>query len=138
MARSLVIGYDGSDCAKAALDAAIEFARTSGDSLVVGFGYESGGPGAEHSAHREVVREYGERVAAEALERARAAGVEARLELVAKRPSDALIALADEHDARAIVVGTSGESPLRGALLGSTPHKLLHLARRPVVVVPLP
>jgi nucleotide-binding universal stress UspA family protein len=41
-----------------------------------------------------------------------------------------------EHSARAIVVGTYGESPLRGAVLGSTPHKLLHLSRVPVLAVP--
>jgi nucleotide-binding universal stress UspA family protein len=35
-----------------------------------------------------------------------------------------------------IVVGTRGESPIRGALLGSTPHKLLQLSDRPVLVVP--
>ena len=35
-----------------------------------------------------------------------------------------------------IVVGTYGESPLRGAILGSTPHKLLHLTDRPVLAVP--
>jgi nucleotide-binding universal stress UspA family protein len=35
-----------------------------------------------------------------------------------------------------IVVGTSGESPLRGAILGSVPHKLLHLSERPVLCVP--
>ena len=40
-------------------------------------------------------------------------------------------------DAHMIVIGTHGESPLRGAILGSTPHKLLHLADRPVVVVPI-
>jgi len=34
-----------------------------------------------------------------------------------------------------IVVGY-GESPMRSAILGSTPHKLLHLSERPVVVVP--
>jgi nucleotide-binding universal stress UspA family protein len=28
------------------------------------------------------------------------------------------------------------EGPLRGAILASTPHKLLHLADRPVLVVP--
>ena len=50
---------------------------------------------------------------------------------------DALISLAEEHDARAIVVGTHGESPIRGAILGSTPHKLLHLSERPVLVVPV-
>ncbi len=51
---------------------------------------------------------------------------------------DALLVLAEEHDARAIVVGTYGEAPIKGALLGSTPHKLLHLSERPVIVVPTP
>ena len=35
-----------------------------------------------------------------------------------------------------IVVGTYGESPIKGAILGSTPHKLLHMSERPVLVVP--
>ena len=35
-----------------------------------------------------------------------------------------------------IVVGSYGESPIKGAILGSTPHKLLHRAERPVLVVP--
>lgn len=37
---------------------------------------------------------------------------------------------------RADPVGGWGESPIRGAILGSTPHKLLHLSDTPVVVVP--
>jgi nucleotide-binding universal stress UspA family protein len=47
-----------------------------------------------------------------------------------------LLEAADRLDARAIVVGTHGERPLRGAIIGSTPHRLMHLARRPVIVVP--
>ena len=42
----------------------------------------------------------------------------------------------EKHDARVIVVGTYGETPLRGAILGSVPHKLLHLSDRPVLCVP--
>ncbi len=57
--------------------------------------------------------------------------------IVERAPAEALVDLAHERDARVIVVGTRGESPLRGALLGSTPHKLLHLADRPVLVVPV-
>ncbi len=53
-----------------------------------------------------------------------------------ERPVDLLIRLADEHDARMIVVGSYAESPLRGAVLGSVPHKLLHLSERPVLAVP--
>ena len=53
-----------------------------------------------------------------------------------ERPHEALLKLAAERSARFIVVGGWGESPLRGAILGSTPHKLLHLSEIPVVVVP--
>jgi nucleotide-binding universal stress UspA family protein len=134
---TLVVGYDGSDCAKAALEAAIGLARTTEDKLVIAFGYEPGGYGEEHAAHREQVREFGERATAPALERAREAGLEAELALVAERPVDALVSVASEHDARAIVVGSYGESPLKGAILGSTPHKLLQVAKRPVLVVPV-
>ena len=56
--------------------------------------------------------------------------------LVSERPHTALLKLAEENDARFIVVGSWGESPIRGAILGSTPHKLLHLSHTPVVVVP--
>ena len=51
---------------------------------------------------------------------------------VRRRPS------CDKHDARLIVVGTYGDSPMRGAILGSTPHKLLHWSSRPVLCVPPP
>ena len=137
MAGTLVVGYDGSDCARAALKATIGLAAATGDRIVIAFGYEPGGYGEEHTAHREEVRKFGERVTAPALERAREAGVEAVLALIPERPTDALLTLAEEHDARAIVVGTYGESPIRGAILGSTPHKLLHLSGRPVLVVPV-
>ena len=33
------------------------------------------------------------------------------------------------------LVGSYGEPPLKGALIGSTAHKLLHLSERPVLVV---
>jgi nucleotide-binding universal stress UspA family protein len=137
MARALVVGYDGSECAQAALAEAIDLARATGDTLVIGFGYEPGGPGEEHTAHREEVRKFGERVTAPAIEHAKQAGVDATLALIPERPVEALLALAEEHDARAIVVGTHGEHPIKSALVGSTPNKLLHLSARPVFVVPV-
>ena len=42
-----------------------------------------------------------------------------------------------KRDARAIVVGTFGEHPIKGAILGSVPHRLLHVSERPVLVVPV-
>jgi nucleotide-binding universal stress UspA family protein len=133
---TLVVGYDGSDCADEALEVAIKFAERTGDEIVIAFGYEPGNYGEEHAAHTEEVRKFGERTAAPALDRAREAGIEARVAMVPERPVDALISTAAELDARAIYVGTRGEGPLRAALVGSVPHKLLQVADRPVVVVP--
>ena len=62
----------------------------------------------------------------------------ARAELVNDRPSTGLVAVADDVDAQMIVVGSYGEKPLKGALVGSTAHKLLHLSERPVLVSPRP
>lgn len=137
MAGALVLGYDGSVCADAALAVAIDVADMTGDEVLITFGYEPGHYGEEHAAHRDEVRKFGERATAPALERAREAGVDASLALIPERPVDALIAVAEEHDARAIVVGTRGEGPFRAAIVGSVPHKLLQISERPVLVVPV-
>ncbi len=134
----IVVGYDGSDCAHSALDQAIELAKQLGEELLITFGYEPGGIGEEHAAHREAVKQMGDKATARGLKRAQDAGVKAKVALVPERPVDALVTVAEEHDARAIVVGTYGENPIKAVLLGSTPYKLLHLAERPVLVVPVP
>ncbi len=52
MSSGVVVGYDGSDCAKAALGAAVEVARAYGDKLTVAFGYELSPVGGElHDYH---------------------------------------------------------------------------------------
>ena len=135
---TLVVGYDGSDAARSALDQALTLAADLGDQVVVAYGYDPGGPGEEYRAHEEAVREIGEKATAEAAQRAKDAGVEVEVALRAERPVDALLALASEREARLIIVGSYGEPPLRSAILGSTPHKLLYLSEVPVLVVPPP
>ncbi|MEA2180429.1 MAG: hypothetical protein QOG77_3726, partial [Solirubrobacteraceae bacterium] len=71
----------------------------------------------------------------EALARTTGAGVPIETEQRAQDPVDGLIAAAEEHDAQMLVVGSTGEGPLRGILVGSTSYKLLHLSSRPVLVV---
>jgi nucleotide-binding universal stress UspA family protein len=134
---SIVVGYDASPGAQAALDRALELAAAFGDRLIIGFGVAPPGSlGDEFRAHREALRERAQELTSKALERALGAGVEVETALVEDRPSSALVSLADEHDARMIVVGSYGERPLKGVILGSTPYKLLYLADRPVLVVP--
>ena len=135
---AVVLGYDESPGAEAALDAAIRVAQRYGEELVLVYGAAPpGGMGEEARAHRDALMEMGRTATARALEKAEAAGVTANVRLVDAKPADALIQVGDQLDATVIVVGTEGDSPIRGALLGSTPHKLLHLANRPVLCVPV-
>jgi nucleotide-binding universal stress UspA family protein len=134
----IVVGYDGSACGDAALGSALGLARELNDRVVVVFGYAPPGIwGGEIAEHEEAIEEHGEKLMAQAKSRAGEQGVEIDVELVPKRAAEALIDVADERDARAIVVGSFGEPPLKGMILGSTPNKLLHMSDRPVLVVPV-
>jgi nucleotide-binding universal stress UspA family protein len=133
----IIVGYDGSEAGRAALREGSRLAKELGDRVVIVFGYAPGGyGGGEIPSHREAVEELGEKITTEAEELAKGLGAECVVELLPLRPDHALLKAAEEHDARLIVVGTYGEPPLRGVILGSTPHKLLHTADRPVLVVP--
>jgi nucleotide-binding universal stress UspA family protein len=48
----------------------------------------------------------------------------------------AIVEAADRHDAAIIVLGSRNRTDVPHIPLGSVSHKLLHLARRPVLVVP--
>ncbi len=62
--------------------------------------------------------------------------MECEIALIPKKGPEALIDLAQGRGARMIVVGSHGEAPLKGVIIGSTPYKLLHLSPLPVLVVP--
>jgi nucleotide-binding universal stress UspA family protein len=136
MSDEIVIGYDGTECGSAALDLACDLATALGRKLVIAYGYQPYQGAGEIGTQRELMRDEGARLLAEATATAAERGVEAESALEAKRPAAALVELAEERGASMIVVGTYGESPLKGAILGSTPHKLVQLATVPVVVVP--
>jgi nucleotide-binding universal stress UspA family protein len=132
----IVIGYDGSDSSKTALGQALGFAQALGDGIVVVFGAAPGGyGGGEVPEQRKAVEEFGNKVTTEAIETAKSARVDCKVELINEHPHQALITAGDKHDARMIVVGSHGENPLKGAIIGSTPYKLVQLSDRPVLVV---
>ena len=136
---TIVLGYDESPGARRALVQAIDIAGRMNEVLVVV--YADAPPsrmGEEFTAHSDALAERGARALGEATAAAQAAGIAVEVELVEERPAQALLDVADARDARLIVVGTYGESPLRSAILGSTPHKLLHWSTRPVLCVPPP
>jgi nucleotide-binding universal stress UspA family protein len=133
----IVVGYDGSDCSRAALDEGLRTAKALGDTVVVVFGYSPPGLwGGEIVEHEDAIAERGTKVLDEAKHQAEATGASVEFELIAKKASAAIVDVAEKRDARMIVVGSYGDPPLKGMILGSTPNKLLHLADRPVLVVP--
>ncbi|MGY1694217.1 universal stress protein [Geodermatophilus sp. SYSU D00814] len=135
---SIVLGYDESPGSQPALATAISLAARFEEPLVLVYGVEPpGGMGEEFQAHQRALTEIGRTAVAHAVEEARAAGVATVVEVLSQKPAQALVEAAHRHDGRFIVVGTRGESPLRGAFLGSVSHKLLHLSDRPVLCVPV-
>ena len=134
---SIVLGYDESPGARRALSMAIDLAARLAEPLVLVYGAEPpGGMGEEFRSHQRALAEMGRKAVEQAVAEVDTAGVRTVVEVLDAKPAQALVEAADRHDARVIVVGTSGESPLRGAVLGSVPHKLLQISDRPVLCVP--
>lgn len=73
------------------------------------------------------------------VEKLRADGLDASTVVRSTRlggPAHEIADVAAEIEADVIIVGTRGRSPVSGFLLGSVPIRLLHVAHRPVLVVP--
>src|SRR5262245_46139168 len=135
MAGTLVVGYDGSEGAKAALAEAVRLAQATGERLAVVFGYEPTQRAGESADLRHAIEAIGQEHLDEAM--ATVAGrVEADALLVAERGADALLSVAEQRGASLIAVGATDRGPLAGAVLGSVPHRLVNTTRVPLLIVP--
>lgn len=139
MSGTIVVGYDGRDGGDAALDEAMVLARQLDCSLALVFAYEPPArAGGEVADLRATLKEMGAELEVAAHEKLADQRIEHELVLIDSRPAPGLAQVAEERDARMVIVGGAGEAPLKGALLGATPHKLLNLTDRPVLVVRSP
>jgi nucleotide-binding universal stress UspA family protein len=142
----VLIAYDGSPHARAAIARAGQTLRPG--PAVVATGWSSFADSAPRLVLRDAVRpvvedldvagrEEAEELAAEGAELARAAGFDAQPRAVRSGGPfyAALVALADEIDAGAIVAGSRGRSSVAAAVLGSVSTGILHHTQRPVLVV---
>jgi nucleotide-binding universal stress UspA family protein len=83
--------------------------------------------------HARAAAEAGARLASEAGAQAEALSVADESDV-----ADSLLAVTEERDAVALVVGARRMGRLKSALLGSTSRRVLHEARCPVLVVRVP
>jgi nucleotide-binding universal stress UspA family protein len=137
MAETIVLGYDESESANAALAQTIKLAPLLDASVVVVFGYYiSPLGGLQEGSIREALEEVGRHAVGRAVADLEAAGIKVESRLVSGKPAEALIDVAKEVGAGAIVVGTVGEHPITGALLGSVVLRLVQRSPLPILVVP--
>jgi nucleotide-binding universal stress UspA family protein len=128
----IVVGYDGSEPSRRALQHALDRAGADG-TVVVAHAFEPPHDWLGYANYDRVVAEHRARGQALLDELPADASIEA--DLLAGSPAEAIARVAAARDADEIVVGSRGFGPARAAL-GSISHELLRLADRPVVVIP--
>ena len=132
--ETVVVGYDGSPPARAAVEYGARRAEPDGKLYVV----HAYGPPADwlgYPYYERVLEDHRDRGSALLDKLADEVDFDFERELIGGRPSEAILAVADARDADEIVVGSRGLGPIR-ASVGSVSHEVLHHARVPVVVMP--
>lgn len=136
MFEKIVLAVDGSELSKRAVPVAADLAQKYGGEVI-----------AVHVREREVSRagavdfettEEGQRIVDEAVRALKDVGASARGEswgTIYGRAAAEIVRVAADEGAGIIVMGTRGLTDLKGLLVGSVTHKVLHLADCPVLVV---
>jgi nucleotide-binding universal stress UspA family protein len=143
-ARRLVVGFDGSEASLAALHWSAELAARSGASCeVVAVAEETpvfplGPATTASSAGEEEAPSRLRALAEEACAPLGAADVPHRVTVRRGQAAATLVAIARDHHADLIVVGSSGAGSRGDPLLGSVSRRVAHDADRPVAVIPVP
>jgi nucleotide-binding universal stress UspA family protein len=141
MYESMVVGTDGSDTAKRAVEEATRLAKALDSQLHVVSAYEPlrgarivGAPEAAAMVWSVAPDAQVQAVVDEAVASVRIHGVEAEPHVLAGDPADALLDIAEREKADLIVVGNHGMHGVK-RVLGSVPNKVSHRARCSVLIV---
>jgi nucleotide-binding universal stress UspA family protein len=141
---AIVVGTDGSETARKAVDAAAGLARLTGARLELVSAYEPVPSERLRAEARQVPadlqwlvnpREDVDATLSEAAERVAEAGVESRSWAREGDPADAILDVAEELAADLIVVGNKGMTGAKRFLLGSVPNKVSHHAPCSVLII---
>jgi nucleotide-binding universal stress UspA family protein len=138
MFNTIVLALDGSEGAEKATPVAVELARKYDGKLVIAHVDEriaaKGDMPPVHANEEAIQNELKSKA-----QELSADGVNATVEfgtVVLGGPAKGIVEIADGVDADLIVAGTRGHSSIAGLVVGSVTHRLLHIAKRPVLAVP--
>ncbi len=150
MPSSIVVGTDGSDTATKAVREAVVIAHALGAPLDIVSAYPRVSEAVQRRAEAHVrsgrlapedvhwalnPQEDVEAGLAEAAEIAREAGVEVTVHAREGDPADAILDVAQEQDARLVIVGNKGMRGAKRILMGSVPNNVAHQAPCSVMIV---
>lgn len=143
MSRTIILAVDVARSepernVTAAVEVARDLARDAGDKVIVLHVHEFA-TGRFGRIQIDCIDNEGERIMAGIAERLSADGVKAEgaiREAEHGYTARKILQVADENDARLIVVGSRAHTDLPHLAFGSVSHRLLHLSARPVLVVP--
>lgn len=143
MFSRIVVGTDGSETAKEAVRQAADLANKLGAELSIVSAYE---PVSSQRLREERLQAPGdvahtispkEDVEATLADAAKDVEKDVKVDTVARQgdPADAILDVAEEHNADLIVVGNKGMTGAKRFLLGSVPNKVSHHAPCSVMIV---
>jgi nucleotide-binding universal stress UspA family protein len=144
MFRSIVVGTDGSDTARKAVQEAIGLARSVGAGVYLVSAYEPVPLARLKEEARQAPedlqwminpREDVDATLSDAADVVREAGLDVETFAREGDPADAILDVAEERSADLIVVGNKGMTGARRFLLGSVPNKVSHHAPCSVLIV---
>jgi nucleotide-binding universal stress UspA family protein len=142
MAEAIVVGTDGSDTARRAVDEAITLAGALGAELHVVSAFEpvrgariAGAPPTAAEIWSPTPDARVETTLTEAAAVIRAQGVTCHTHASEQDPADAVIEIAGKVGARMIVVGNKGMHGVGRFVLGNVPNRISHRAPCSVLIV---
>ena len=144
MTQVLLLGIDCSECSDRAIDHAAKWAKASNIRLYVvhviewsPFSFNTAQENAErHKRYEDELERARSQIIDPIIERLHNEGVDAEGVIRHGHPAETISALAMELNATNIIIGRTGQSPIKTKLFGSVASTLVQISSEPVTVVP--
>ena len=144
MSETILVGIDGTEKNRPAIDYAVNWAKKSGAKIILAYvikwspyTFQTAEENERrHKRREEDIQFARERVLDPMLESLESEGIEITGVVRHGQVADSLIYIAQKHGATNIVVGRIGESGLKTLIFGSVVAKLIQLTTIPVTIVP--
>ena len=137
--KKIIVGDDGSEFARKALDKAIEFAKKEDMEVVVVYAIEDfcpiGVTEIDCNMVREIQMKEAKNIIGRALKRIKDAGVSGKDVTSIGKPADVIIESAKKENAEMIVIASTGKHGIKKVALGSVTSRVVEYSPIPVFVM---